>query len=566
MAKIRNLFKSFKLSRFLFLGLFALALLGPSFSRADTLYEQNVFFVEPNYDYNGRLNLNATLVLITDKIYFYLDTDWWSKLSLNEQTDITNILRQSADRFFKKDYPVLISTFGSEPKPPVGSDSHLTILIHSMAYEVGGYVRTSDLVKRSIYNPKSNERVMFYLNGLRLENLTSEILTSYIDHEFSHLIFVAQKDLKYNVSEDTWLAEARAEYTATLLGYDANYSQSNLKTRVEDFFRNPSVSFIDWQNSHEDYAAVDLFTQYLVEKYGLEILVDSLKTEKTGIEAINYALKVNNYSVDFNQVFNDWLIAVLINDCSLGPLYCYQNPNLASFRIYPIGQFFPSLGDGNLSVSYEIKPYQPNWFKIVGGKDTLKVSFSGQIGVNFKVSYIIIDNTNQKTLKVLSLDSNQKGTIYVPDFNNKNIALYLIVYNIGPLSANFNPASSYQYSYNVTTVKNVSPESDAELKRNLELQIQELQKQLLALQNQLAQRQCLSFEHNLYYGLKNNNEVRCLQAFFKNKYPSLYPSGLITGNYLSLTRQAVMAYQKLKGLPQTGYFGPLTRRLVNAEL
>jgi len=564
MPKIRN---SFKFFGFIFLAFFALALLSPTGgAKADYPNQQTVFFVEPTYDYLGRVNLVSILTLLTDKIYFYVDKDWWDKLPSIEKNDFINLFQQSANRFEKIDYPRLINTFGSEPNPVVGNDTHLTILIHPMAYEVGGYTRVSDLIKRSSFNPRSNEREMIYLNALRLENLSSEKLTSYLDHEFSHLIFLAQKDLKYNIFEDTWLAEARAEYVATLLGYDDDYEQSNLKTRVEDFFNNPSVSFLDWQNSRSNYAAVNLFSQYLVEKYGLKILVDSLKTEKTGIEAINYALKINHYPVDFNQVFNDWLITVLINDCSLGANYCYQKPQLNSFRIYPVGQFFPSLGDGNLSVSYELKPYQGQWFKIVGGKDTLKVNFTTPSDVNFKISYIVVDSQNRKTLKVLPLDLTGKGVIFVPDFNNKNIALYLIIYHTGPSNAPLNPQNLYHYSYNVSTVKNINPEQEAELKRSLELQIEALKKQLLSLQQQLAQNQCPPFKSNLYYGLKNNSEVRCLQMFLKSKYPSLYPSGLITGNYLSLTQLAVRAYQKLKGLPQTGYFGPLTRQIANSEL
>jgi len=63
----------------------------------------------------------------------------------------------------------------------------------------------------------------------------------------------------------------------------------------------------------------------------------------------------------------------------------------------------------------------------------------------------------------------------------------------------------------------------------------------------------------------NNSEVKCLQKMLFEKETGIYPSGLITGNYLSLTQEAVRQYQQKYGLPATGYFGPLTRALANQQ-
>ncbi|MBZ1345514.1 MAG: peptidoglycan-binding protein [Candidatus Nealsonbacteria bacterium] len=66
--------------------------------------------------------------------------------------------------------------------------------------------------------------------------------------------------------------------------------------------------------------------------------------------------------------------------------------------------------------------------------------------------------------------------------------------------------------------------------------------------------------------MRNNAEVRCLQQFLKNQGAEIYPEGLVTGNFLSLTVSAVKRYQAKKGIIQTGYFGPLTRTAVNQDL
>lgn len=74
-----------------------------------------------------------------------------------------------------------------------------------------------------------------------------------------------------------------------------------------------------------------------------------------------------------------------------------------------------------------------------------------------------------------------------------------------------------------------------------------------------------SFATNLFYGLQSNADVKRLQEFLISK--GYLSSGLNTGNYLSLTMEAVKAYQTAKGItPVSGYFGPKTRAAVSADI
>jgi len=75
--------------------------------------------------------------------------------------------------------------------------------------------------------------------------------------------------------------------------------------------------------------------------------------------------------------------------------------------------------------------------------------------------------------------------------------------------------------------------------------------------------------------MTNNTEVRCLQEFLKSQGQSIYPEGLITGNFFSLTKQAVIRFQEKYadeilaplGLRQgTGFVGPSTRQKINQLL
>ena len=66
------------------------------------------------------------------------------------------------------------------------------------------------------------------------------------------------------------------------------------------------------------------------------------------------------------------------------------------------------------------------------------------------------------------------------------------------------------------------------------------------------------FNKDLVLGGKSN-DVSKLQALLASD-KSLYPEGIISGYFGSLTRAAVVRFQKKYGLPQVGRVGPMTRQ------
>jgi peptidoglycan hydrolase-like protein with peptidoglycan-binding domain len=86
---------------------------------------------------------------------------------------------------------------------------------------------------------------------------------------------------------------------------------------------------------------------------------------------------------------------------------------------------------------------------------------------------------------------------------------------------------------------------------------------------------CGKIKNNLYYGLRNNQEVRCLQIFLKNQGSEIYPEKLVTGNFLSRTKLAIIRFQEkfaqdiltpLGMVRGTGFVGPATRNKINKLL
>jgi hypothetical protein len=561
-----QLFQRFRHKKILFLvAIIFVASFGPAlpvkaFSQGDSLY----FNVDPNYDSTARTQVQATLVKTTASLYFYVETAWWAAQTSSQQNQILNSLDALSNEFDSNIYPTLTSAYGSEFRPGIDNDTRITILFETINSGLGGYFRSDDEYSK-LQIPDSNEREMLYMP---IDQITSPQLKVFLGHEFVHLIVFNQKDRLQGVQEEVWLSEARSDYASTLLGYDDIYEGSNLQRRVNDFLGNPNDSLPEWLGTKYDYATEDLFTHYLVDHYGIGILGDSLKSKLVGIPSINEALLKHGYKEDFSQIFTDWTIALSINDCSQNPNYCYINKNLTALKINPTLIFLPLTGNSSLSMNNVTKNWAGNWEKIVGGNGDLTLQFSSFSGLNFQVPYIVYDKNNNYTVKFLLLDNQSKGSVTIKDFGTKYNALVVIPL-LQTKMTGFNGAElSYPYTFTISVTQPTS-QADAAL-------LQKLQDQLNALKNQNATApSCTQLQHNLYFGVSYQSDVRCLQQFLKLQGPDIYPSGLVTGNFGLLTKAAVLRFQnKYKaevlaplGLSQgTGFVGALTRLKINQLL
>jgi len=570
--------KIFPLKKIIFLLFFAV-LLSTTVkvlpSKADYVGQINSFYLNADYDYYDRQEISAQTIFISDKLYIYADSNWWLSLNAKDKENLYNNLYNLVDRFEKKDYFLLTQTFGSEKNPGLDNDSHIVVLLHKMKNNTTGYTRLADSLPQNQV-PLSNEREMIYLDSDVFISADSLSLAPYyLAHEFIHLISFNQKDYnKKEAENDIWLSEARAEYAATLLGYT-----NILEERKKQFSRNSGVSLTNWQENSNQYAGVNILAHYLVDQYGLRVLVDSLKSPLFGIDSLNDALKKNGYNEIFNDVFKNFSLAVLFNDCAINNKYCFKNPQLSQFSIYPLNYYLPDSGLNNLSVSLILNPWAVNALKIVGGSDALKINFNYPADSEINLFYVSVDENNNKIVKFWDYHYGYSGNIYASNLNNGNSSLYLVPLYL-PTKSNA-PTSLFNLSISsISEEQKISLEKEEEAKMigiltNL---IEQLKNQVALLTAQLNNLNlsssngliaynvsCAAFQKDLYYGMKNNPEVECLQKMLKEKEPLLYPAGLITGNYLDLTKEAVQKYQQKYNLPQTGYFGPLTRELANSQ-
>ncbi|MBI4359096.1 MAG: peptidoglycan-binding protein [Candidatus Nealsonbacteria bacterium] len=554
-----------------FVSIFFLSItLIPSSAAAFSIGDSQIFNVESTFDLTQRDQLTASLKKTTNQAYFYFDNAWWSQLRSEQQIQVTNSLNNLGEEFDGKIYPVLTQAFGDVWNPGIDKDTRITILFHPMKEASGGYFNSADEYTKAQI-PKSNEREMLYLNA---NQATSPLLRAFLAHEFQHLISFNQKERLKGVTEDVWLNEARSEYAATLLGYDSPYEGSNLERRVRNFLDKPYDSLTEWKNQSADYGVTNLFIQYLVDHYGVDVLKESMFSSKTGIDSLNEVLKKLGFTESFSEIFTNWTVASFVNDCNLDVRYCYLNESLRSFRIVPQANFLPPVTQTSLSVVNTTKEWSGNWYKFFGAKGNLTLEFNGNSATaSFKIPYLLEGKDGKTNVDFMSLDGLSRGRLTVKDFD-KNYFTLIIIPSLRGKSSNFSSLEpTVQFSWTASAGENVGTPSEnpAEIEALLN-KIAELKQEIARLQQLLSGLKptpsfsCSSFPLNLYYGLTGSPEVRCLQEFLKSRGEGIYPEKLVTGSYLSLTVQAVKRYQAQKGIVPTGYFGPKTRAAANLDI
>ncbi|MBI1984589.1 MAG: hypothetical protein HYS60_00560 [Candidatus Wildermuthbacteria bacterium] len=529
------------------------------------------FSVSKDYDLLERTQIKAELVKETSQMYFYADTVWWNELSSSRKSEVSSSMASLAQEFERAIRPTLVSAFGSEWNPGIDGDPKIIVLLQEMKKGFVGYVRNEDSFLKFVF-PGSNEREMIYFSA---EQIESSLAKSFLAHEFVHLITINQKTKLRGVIEETWLDEARAEYAPTLLGYDTNFEGSNLKARLGDFLRNPSDSVLEWQGEQSDYGSISMFIHYLVDHYGVGVLIDSLRSDLVGIPSLNEALKKNGFDVDFRKVFTDWTIAAFLNDCSYGKTYCYLNQNLENFKLSPSLNFLPLVGKSTLQVTNSVKNWSPRWMKFLGGQGVLQFSVKGQPGQKFVVPYLAEKSEGGYTLDFLAFDGNKDAAVFLSDFGTQ-IRSLIIIPSLQTKTIGFEGNElSYLFSFTVSILDRTPQEEEALILQLLE-QVDILKKEIARVQAQLyaltGSASCGAFDSNLYFGISNKGEVQCLQQFLRDLGQDVYPEGLTTGVFGQLTFNAVVRFQEKYaseillpvGLQKgTGYVGSRTRSKIN---
>jgi len=523
---------------------------------------QQDFYLDSNYDKSEREEISATIRYISSRAYFYIENEWWDDLTSKKKQEYKIVIKNLAKEFDNNIYPVLTSLYGHEWKPGIDKDYRTTVLFGQTKEDIAGYFRSIDEY-RKIQAPESNEKEMVYLSTRCFD---SKNISSYLAHEFTHLITFNQKNRKQEQDEDIWLNELRAEYSPTLLGYDDEFDGSNLETRIRYFVTNPSDSLTEWKNETRDYGITNLFGQYLVEQFGTDILSQSMASPYVGVASLNYALSQAGVDKDLFQVFSDMMIAVSLNDCSLGKEYCFEYEPLSYLRIAPSLIYLPSTQEANLSLVYAVKEWSGHWYKIIGGGKGLKIEFKSLSDGGFIIPYFIQQSNKTETVKFLELDENYEGVIELPYFSENHQSMTIIP-TIFEKTSDFSDKEPFsRFSLEISTFENGEEEQEGqeeieEIKPIAEITIEQLKVKIAEI---MAQIQLLLVEIDkikadsahliIPSGFNFNQSLRIGMSSVDVKYLQIV---LNSDSETRLTESGV-------GSPgqETIYFGPLTKSAV----
>jgi len=521
-------------------------------------WSQNAIFnVNPDYDLSSRNQIEAQLLKTTNKLYFYADKNWYQNFP--QKGELDNKLYNLASDFEYKIYPFLTNLLGSEDNPGVDNDPRIVIVLEPLKDNYGGYIQSGDRYFKNQYQ-NSNEGQIIYLNADLILKADLNFLDYELAHEFTHLITLKQKP-----DSQTWFYEMMSEFAGQAIGVDMSQIT---KQRAQNLLYSTEVNLENWNNLDKDYGKVYLFALYLKEQFGNQLFSEALKyPSNDGLISLDNALKRRGSS--FDEAYLNWLITNLYNTCETNNTkYCYQDSNLKDFSVIAYSYYLPQQPKSLLSVTDSIKAFTGKWQKLNGGLGTVKIKFIiPQETPILKIPYLIEDINGKKTLGFFDFTKTNIQEIYVEGMGEKNKAIYFIPY----LGTNSQEGKLYFYSFEVQNLGNDKKNEELIIQK-LQQQILELKRQIALLQSEIALRntyknnpQCSLFTSDLYYGMKSE-EVKCLQQFLANLGSEIYPEKLITGYYGPLTLKAVKRYQAKYNLPQTGYFGPLSREKANQEL
>ena len=150
-------------------------------------------------------------------------------------------------------------------------------------------------------------------------------------HEFQHLL---HRDS--DSAEEKFINEGLSDFAQFLVGY------GHADSHVDFIMENLKNSLTLWEDQSDlqvlgDYGIAYLFQLYLYEQYGKEFIQKEFKDQLQGIDSINAVLKELGSDRDFNAVYQDFMLALMLDGKYQGDSKTYNfdsidlNPNIEAF-------------------------------------------------------------------------------------------------------------------------------------------------------------------------------------------------------------------------------------------
>jgi hypothetical protein len=245
--------------------------------------------------------------------------------------------------FDEQIFPTNSRLFGAPVASGVNGDARITLLVSPAVGNYGrdttiGYFTVRDLFKpeddpSQAILKRSNRRLMLYMSSYVVSRGQAADYLGTVAHEFEHLINASQRLFATGAkaTEDVWLDEGLAMYAMEANGYGLGGAGGVVYSHVAAYQAQPErFSLTNWQLNPDEsaYGAAYLYTTYLVDRFGEEILKKLVTSPSVGIANVQGVL--GTYDATFEDVFEDWTAANMFDHTGVttDPRFNYKRINM----------------------------------------------------------------------------------------------------------------------------------------------------------------------------------------------------------------------------------------------
>lgn len=241
---------------------------------------------------------------------------------------------------------------------------------------VAGFFDPVNLIEHEFSNRKDIIYLDLYPTLFYSDEIYTDRLLSTLVHEAQHLIHAGYEGSEV---ETVFANEGFSEAIEIVSGFAPRSSSGYVHAPLR------TLTSWDYENPIPDYSRASLWTHYLLEQFGSHILPELIQNRKSGISG--YEEVLNNFSsLTFQEVFQNWGIAMTLNNVELHREYGYQHPDRKNLAQLPLVQrkSIPDIIKGSLpELSHALFSYPLSAEMVIdkGGDKTKEVK------VNPIVSY-----------------------------------------------------------------------------------------------------------------------------------------------------------------------------------
>ena len=338
--------------------------------------------------------VTATCIAKSKHLYVYVDNSVRDMITDAEAVAIAN-------EFDTRIYPNVRKWMGTEWKPGIDRDNHITLLMHDVGMngsglEYGGYFAPADQLPTA---PNSNRREMLYMDVFQFRERSRHTFYSSLAHEFAHLINWFQNG---GTTDQRWLEEGTASFVEWAV-YGTVHT-----IFVDGYLTEPRVSLAYANTRDVYYGGAFMLMLYLYEQYGgSELIRGIISTDTLGTQGIDAALAGSGRSERFPEVFLNWGLANWVNAQAENRKLGYaalRNRNVTA--AVPRVLNYPSAAN-----NIRIDQWSPHYIRFENLPETLDITAAGTGSGNLYATTLYLPSNRRAVITPIPFDTQNRGHV-----------------------------------------------------------------------------------------------------------------------------------------------------------